>query len=221
MLQLNVVNTTLVNSNFYHIYNRGVEKRKIFLSTKDYLRFIEAIDYYRESPQLLKLSDFRRKPNKELFIQSDRKEIVRIYCYCLMPNHFHFLIQQLEDGGITEFIRKLCDSYSKYFNTKYERVGSLFQGSFKAKLIETDEGLLQLSKYIHNNPQSIIEWKDKIFPYSSLNCYLENKIEMFIDPTFILSFFSTTDKVMDYKSFLNRGFEPEVIESMADLMIDF
>lgn len=143
-------NPSLATGYYYHLYNRGVEKRDIFLGRRDYLRFLETLGYYRKTPLPMKLSDFRRGVIKLKEIDN-QTELVRILCYCLMPNHFHLLVQQMIDGGISQFLRKVSDSYTRYFNTKYERIGSLFQGSFKARLIETDEYLLHLSKYIHRN----------------------------------------------------------------------
>ena len=130
-----------VNDHYYHIYNRGVEKKPIFHTRWDYARFIKTIKYYQLEGPKVKLSRF-------LISQTIRpdpdKKIVEIICYCLMPNHFHFLIKQSKEGGITEFISKLSNSYTKYFNTKNDRVGPLLQGEFKAVLVETDEQLLHL-----------------------------------------------------------------------------
>ena len=125
-----------------------------------------------------------------------------------MPNHFHLLIQQLSDNGVTEFLRKLSDSYTKYFNTKYERVGSLFQGTFKAKLIETDEYLLQLSKYIHKNSFPLKMWEGKNYPYSSYNFYLSGAKHPFCDTGFISEFFSKEKPNFGYQAFVEET-EPE------------
>ncbi len=198
-----MANPPFASGEFYHIYNRGVEKRKIFLDKWDYLRFLETLDFYRKSPNPMKLSDFRRGVIK-LKKNEDQKEIVRIYCYSLMPNHFHLLVQQLEESGITQFMRKLSDSYTRFFNTKYERVGSLFQGSFKAKLIETDEYLLQLSKYIHRNAFPLKMWEGKVYPYSSYGYYLNGEKHLFCDTEFIGAFFSKTNPKLSYKSFVEE-----------------
>lgn len=97
------------------------------------------------------------KPRFSLFapttqILDSAKKIVAFNAYCLMPNHFHFLLKQERDGGISEFISKLINSYTKYFNTKYKRVGPLLQGQFKAVHIDSDEQLLHVNRYIHLNP---------------------------------------------------------------------
>ncbi|MDO8638894.1 MAG: transposase [Candidatus Daviesbacteria bacterium] len=213
-------NPPFVTDGYYHIYNRGVEKRDIFIDRRDYLRFLETLNYYRKSPLPVKLSDFRRGNLgiKKIEVQ---EEIVRIFCYSLMPNHFHLLIQQLADDGISKFMRKLSDSYTRYFNTKDERVGPLFQGTFKAKLIETDEYLLQLSKYIHRNSFPLPMWESKTYPYSSYKYYLSGEKHPFCDTKFILSYFSKNNPNLDYQSFVGeseiRGMErPELFDSLID-----
>lgn len=212
-----MVNPPFISGSFYHIYNRGVEKRKIFMDKWDHLRFLETLDFYRKSPVPMKLSDFRRGVIKLKKIEN-QTELVRIYCYCLMPNHFHLLIQQLSDSGISEFLRRVADSYTRYFNTKYERVGSLFQGVFKAKLVETDEYLLQVSKYIHRNSFPLDEWEGRVYPYSSYPYYLSGEQHLFCDIDFILSYFSKTNPNLTYQSFVE---EAEVDDpALFNLFID-
>lgn len=200
---------------YYHIYNRGVEKRTVFQNKWDYQRFLETINYYRLSPTPGKLSDFRRGV-KFLKDIKDQKMLVKIFCYCLMPNHFHLLVQQLEDNGITKFLHRLLDSYTRYFNIKYDRVGSLFQGTFQAKLIENDSYLLQLSKYIHRNPKDISNIQE--YSYSSYPFYLSGNLHPFCDTEFIESYFSKTNPRSTYQSFVE---ETEVDDpTLFDLMID-
>lgn len=199
-----MINPPLVTGSYYHVYNRGVEKRKIFMDKREYLRFLETLNYYRLSPQPMKLSDYRRGIIKHKKIES-QEEIVRILSFCLMPNHFHILIQQLKDGGISEFLRKVADSYTKYFNIKHERVGSLFQGPFKARIIESDEYLLQLTKYIHRNSFPLVEWEGKIYPYSSYNYYLSGEAHPFCNTEFINAYFSKTNPKLSYQSFVENS----------------
>ena len=198
-----MVNPPFFNSGYYHIYNRGVEKRNIFMIESDYFRFIETLDFYRKSPQPQKLSDFRKRvvSFKEI---KNQKNLIKILAYCLMPNHFHFLVQQLIDGGITNFVSNLANSYTRYFNTKYERIGALFQGAFKAKLVNNDEYLLHLSKYIHRNPDSLLRWENKIYPYSSYKYYLSPEESSFCDPSFILSYYATANPKLSYRSFVEE-----------------
>ena len=145
------------NGYFYHIYNRGSEKRLIFGSKRDYQRFLKTIQYYQFLGPKPKFSHFSQF---QTFKLDPTKKIVDIICYCLMPNHFHLLLKQLMDGGITEFVSKISNSYTKYYNTKYNRVGPLLQGEFKAVLVENDEQFIHLSRYIHLNPLVSLMVKD-------------------------------------------------------------
>src|SRR5690348_11332126 len=116
MCNTNYMNSPLITGSFYHVFNRGVEKRSVFQSSKDYFRFMLTLDLYRFLPTSRKLSTHLRF-NKELpKLKSDQKILVKILCFCLMPNHFHLLIQQMEENGISEFLRRLSDSYTRYFN---------------------------------------------------------------------------------------------------------
>lgn len=136
-----------IKGQVYHIYNRGTEKRRIFEGVRDFQRFFKTLLYYQlEGP----------KPRFSHFIPGNinlsKVKIVEIIAYCLMPNHFHLLLKANNDQAITELISKLSNSYTKYFNTKYRRVGPLLQGEFKSVLVESDEQLIHLSRYIHLNP---------------------------------------------------------------------
>lgn len=200
-------NPPFITGCYYHLYNRGVEKRKVFLDKFDHLRFLETINFYRYTPVPMKLSDFRRGVIKWKKIEQ-QEELVRIYCYCLMPNHVHLLVQQLRDNGITDFIRKTFNSFTKFFNTKYERVGPLFQGPFKAKLIEDEEYLLQLTKYIHKNPQGLEfphgVWEANSYPYSSYRNYVSGEPHPFCNTNLILSYFSKTNPNLSYQAFVEE-----------------
>lgn len=176
------------NGYIYHIYNRGCEKRRIFESRSDYLRFLKLLSYYQfEGP----------KPKLSYFLNLDtqahkpvlNKKIVEILVFCLMPNHFHLTLRQLEDGGITEFMSKISNGFTKYFNIKQDRVGPLFQGEFKSVLIQTDEQLLHLSRYIHLNPvASFIVQDPKDYEWSSYKEYIQNS-EGMCSKEEILAFF--------------------------------
>lgn len=141
-------NTPLVKGQVYHVFNRGVEKRNVFTDRREHVRFLETVQYYQQISPRIKFSQADKDERENL---SDKK-IIEVIAYCLMPNHFHLLLRQLTDNGISTFIRRLIDSYTRYFNTKNERVGSLFQGPFKAVRIESDEQLLHVTRYIHLNP---------------------------------------------------------------------
>ncbi len=209
--------TPLVNGQFYHIYNRGSEKRDIFSQNKDYKRFQQTLYYYQFLGPKPSFSKFAKNDLK-IFQPSLDKKLVEIVCYCLMPNHFHLLIRQLKDNGISNFISQLGNSYTKYFNTKYSRVGPLLQGTFKAVLIESDEQLIHLSRYIHLNPVVSGLIKNlNIYPWSSYQEYLNGKNICSIDE--ILNFFSSTQ---NYEQFtldqVDYGSSLEILKHQA---IDF
>lgn len=179
----------LVNGEFYHLYTRGVEKQNTFLDRRDYSHFIEALFYYHIQNPKPKFSTHRQS---KVFPIDSSKKIVDIICYCLMPNHFHLLVKQLQDGGISELMRKLLLSSTKYRNTKYNRQGSLFQVPFKAVHIETDEQLIHVSRYIHLNPLVSLLVKDlRSYPWSSYLDYIGVRDNPAVKKDEILSFFKS------------------------------
>ena len=137
-----------VNNEYYHIFNRGVAKMAIYDNAFDYRHFLNTMLYYQIDGPKPRFSFFRDKP----ITLNKNKKIVDIICYCLVSNHFHFLLLHKRENGITEFISKVSNSYTKYFNTKNKRVGPLFQGEFKSVHIDSNEQLIHLSGYIHLNP---------------------------------------------------------------------
>jgi len=177
---------TISTGEFYHVYNRGTEKRIIFLDNQDYDRFLLllyicngeiAVNLRRQGRTFAKLA----KVDKG-------KPLVGICVYCLMPNHFHFVLYELNEGGVALFMQKLITAYTMYFNKKYSRSGVLFQGKYKAVHINSDSYFQYLIAYIHLNPVKLIEpkWKDLgvknyhrvekfmyEYPYSSYQDYLE------------------------------------------------
>ncbi|MEK7564435.1 MAG: transposase [Patescibacteria group bacterium] len=174
-----------VPGEFYHIYNRGIDKRVIFKSTHDYNRFIMLL-YVANSDESIRLDNLiniLHKSYEEIFSYKRSNALVSIGAWCLMPNHFHILLKEEVEGGITKFMRKLGVGYSMYFNIKYQRTGSLFGGLFKSKHIPEDIYLKHLFGYIALNPldlqfsgwQELIDkqnpntWQDflKKYKYSS------------------------------------------------------
>ena len=152
--------------------------------------------YYQVEGPKPRFSYFKEKP----IVLDTNKRIVDIICYCLMPNHFHFLLRQNKEGGITEFISKISNSYTKYFNTKNERVGPLLQGEFQSVHIESNEQLLHLSRYIHLNPLIGYVTKDlRTYKWSSYAQYLGLTNSNVCSKDIILEQFKSTD---DYESFV-------------------
>jgi len=151
-----------VEDQVYHIYNRGVEKRKIFTDKSDHLRFIHDLFEFNDKDVVLNVQ--RRFNSKTMEVQprslqserKPRKILVEILIFTLMPNHFHLLLKQKRENGIVKFMHKLGTGYTMYFNQKYERVGGLFQGRFKATLLSEEAHFIHLPFYIHSNPLSLI-----------------------------------------------------------------
>lgn len=167
--------TIFANQQIYHVFNRGVEKRTTFLDKRDYRRFIETMNYYRvkNPPVRFSYKDRPNLTNANKDVNKNGSPLAEIISFCLMPNHFHILIKQIVEKGITNLLSKLTNSYTKYFNIRTHRVGPLFQGTFKAVRIEDDEQLLHVSRYIHLNPFLGYLAKDlKTYPYSSYREFL-------------------------------------------------
>ncbi len=169
-----------VTGEYYHIYNRGIDKRVIFKSRRDYERFMMLL-YLANSDNSFRLDVILNKKHKtfgEVLVFDRGKLLISIGAWCLMTNHFHLLIRQEVNGGITKFMRKLGTGYSMFFNIKYQRVGALFGGLFKAKLIGVDDNYMrQLLGYIHINPLEIEfpDWKDKLNrPSTDMKKFLES-----------------------------------------------
>lgn len=156
-----------VTGEYYHIYNRGIDKRLIFKLKGDYERFMILL-YLANSQESFRLDDLLSKQHKtfdEILVLDKGKSLVSIGAWCLMNNHFHLLVRQEVDGGITKFMRKLGVGYSMFFNIKYQRTGALFGGLFKSKLIGVDDDYMRhLFGYIHINPLEIKfpEWEEQV-----------------------------------------------------------
>jgi len=219
------------NNRLYHIYNRGTEKRQIFLDNSDYTRFIH---------YLYEFNDSRVIPNfsRDIYVgggtsnMKARDLLVEIIAFCLMPNHFHLILRQLKDGGITKFMRKLGTGYTMYFNKKNERNGVLFQGKFKAISIESDEYLTHLSRYIHINPVELIEvgWKkDGIKDWNKVNEFLQNyRWSSYLDYIGIKNFPSVTNREIinsyfqneqSYKNFINQWLNKD-LEFIGEIILE-
>lgn len=198
--------TPIVQGEIYHVFNRSVGRQFIFLSTRDYQRALQVFRFYLYNKPSLRFSFYNRLPSdqKSNFFNEMIKSafpIVDIICFCLMPNHFHFLLKNLTENGIKQFISNFQNSYAKYFNIKTDRTGTLFQQNFKAVRIESDEQLIHVSRYIHLNPVTsyIIEPEDiENYLWSSYLNYLKDESTyIFKDP--VLGQFKSIE---DYKKFV-------------------
>ncbi|MEK7499480.1 MAG: transposase, partial [Patescibacteria group bacterium] len=172
----------------YHIFNRGVEKRSIFLDNSDRLRFIELLTYSLAKENIQSYSTAKRLRRK-IEPTEEGDGLVDLLCYCLMKNHFHLLIRENVEGGITAYMKRLLIGYSKYFNTKQQRSGSLFIHPFKAVVIDGDDQLLHVSRYIHLNPY-VAHITDTVSNYrwSSYGEYTEKNSPKICHQELLLSF---------------------------------
>ncbi|KKQ34306.1 MAG: Transposase [Candidatus Nomurabacteria bacterium GW2011_GWB1_37_5] len=176
---------------YYHVYNRGIERRTIYLSHLDHSRFMLLL-YLCNTTENIQLNQIlnRIKRNKEkdgnkidqndileLYNIPKKDELVSICSYCLMPNHFHIILKEIKEGGISSFMQKLLTSYSMYFNIKNTRSGSLFMKPFRSKHINDDNYFRYLLGYIHLNPVKLIDpkWRnDRLTDVNKIHDYLSN-----------------------------------------------
>jgi len=185
--------------NISHIYNRGNNKEKIFLDEQDYRAFLFrlglCLGFTEEEINKEKMITM---PYSRIRISDMNKKDFKLHVFCLMPNHFHLLIEQIGDTSISTLLSKLCTSYAKYLNKKYKRVGHVFQDKFKAVLIENDPQLMWTSSYIHMNPV-----KDNLvrnpgdYTWSSFNDYTEKRNLQIINKELLLETFGNQKNLME------------------------
>lgn len=222
-----------LENGYYHIYNRGVEKRNIFQDEQDYGVFLSYLKEYltpkNEEELRFQLSDPNLTSKEKdrllkLLIMNNFYGEIDLLSYCLMPNHFHLEIHQNSLQSIDNFMNSLGTRYTMYFNKKYKRVGSLYQGVYKAVLIESDEQLLQLSRYLHKqalifkNPrlqgEALRSWKEK--QPSSFSDYLKLRNSSWVKTNEILNFFDNKSKGYknSYESFVVGNEDFEIISKL-------
>ncbi|KKQ66777.1 MAG: hypothetical protein US86_C0003G0020 [Candidatus Daviesbacteria bacterium GW2011_GWA2_38_24] len=205
----------LITGEIYHVYNRGHNKRTIFLTPRDYKRFKQTIYYYQFKGPKIRFSRF----NKDIlnnFLPIKNEKLVEILGFCLMPNHFHLQLKQLQDDGISIFMSQIQNSYTKYFNTKYQSIGPLLQGCFKSRIIEDENQLTHLNRYIHLNPIVSGQSKDlESYPWSS---YIEysTRAELICSTELISSFFpSIKDFTKFHTSQIDYAMTLEILKHSA------
>ncbi|MDO8658446.1 MAG: transposase [Candidatus Levybacteria bacterium] len=214
-----------LENSYYHIYNRGIDKRPIFLDEQDYSVFLSYLKEYLLPKNEKELYDRLSNPNissKEkdkilkLLLMKNFYEEITLLSYCLMINHFHFMIKQQSRNSIDKFIKSLCGRYAMYFNKKYKRVGPMYQGVYKAVLIKNEGYYLYLSKYIHK--QSLASQGDNLQDQpSSYADYLGARNTEWVKPDEILSYFSKTNANLSYRSFVE---EYDDFSSIQHLIIE-
>jgi len=214
---------------YYHIFNRGNNKQLIFLDARDWSRFLFLI-IYLQSPIVFpkisrQVSSFVQ--NRAFDVENNvleeivKERYVELVNFALMPNHFHLIAHEFKDGGIANYMQRVLCAYTKYFNTKYDRSGHLFQGPYKAVHIEDNEQLLYLSSYVHKNPRELSEWKNRehLYPWSSYQDYVaENRWDKLLLQNIILDQFSNKK---EYGQYVKSSPAKELGESLnEDLFID-
>lgn len=217
----------------YHIYNRGVEKREIFTSQDEYNYFVHGLFAYNSNTPCE--NTFRSFMSSHEESQTDHERLVEVVAFALMPNHFHLLLFQNTDNGVTDFMHKLGTGYTNWFNDKHDRSGVLFQGTFKRVAITGNEQLLWIPHYIHLNPlpllirQQISQTEEHITPFAVLSKYKWSSLADFcgqprfksvVNPELVLNEFGGSYPYQrDLENYLDAKHLPD-IPLDKDLAID-
>lgn len=219
--------TPLINNEIYHVYNRSISFTPAFVSKKDYQRTLEILNYYQFAKTPFSFSKFKKISTKKRakFLEKLNKEnnrLAKILCFCLMPNHFHLLLKQTKENGISKLVANLQNSYTRYLNLKNKRLGPLFQGVFKVIRIETEEQFVHVSRYIHLNPYSslVIKTLGEIeeYAWSSFREYLHPSKNQICFSKEILNFFKNPK---EYKKFvLDQANYQKEIEKIKHLVLE-
>lgn len=206
---------SIVDNEYYHIYNRGVDKRDVFSDEKDYFRFLLSMNLlndkeggimikwrdYKKSVKNAKLNDFLKLSFRK------RENLVDIISYCLMSNHYHFILKQNVERGIERFLHKLGTSFTKYFNEKHKRNGSLFQGSFKSSHINSTAKLLRLAVYVSGNSEIHKVSSAKKYPWCSFLLHSGNKKSDIINDHVLSEHFRSRQDFEEYANENIRDFQ--------------
>lgn len=190
----------------YHVFNKTIGKEVVFSFQNNLKRILETVNYYRYFQQV-KFSKFQTfSPDQQdgyLKTITKKLPLVEIYVFSFMPNHFHFLLKQLQDQGTSKFLSDTQNSFAKYYNLKNDRDGGLFLNNFKAKRIRNNEEFIHVSRYIHLNhtTSGIIKFEQlSTYEWTSLPCYLNKNDSLFINTKPILSYYITPQKYLKFLS---------------------
>jgi putative transposase len=223
-----------VSGGYYHLYNRGVNKLEIFLDQQDYnthLRYIATLllpkdeEYLRIQLANPQISGDEREQIKQLLRLRNFNDEITLIAYCLMPNHFHFLVRQHSKRSIEDFMRSLLTRYVMYFNKRYKRVGPLFQSKYKAVLVKSDNQLRYLTKYIHRNPLKRKLYKKadvyqalRLQP-SSYSAYIDKNHKSWIHPELIINQ-ENEKSVAHYRAFIEESNMSDDLGFIKGLTLD-
>ena len=218
-----------------HVLNRGVEKRTIFTNNRDYFRFIHNLFEFNDSDPIV--NTFRRFDQVHNIEDSkdhkERKRLVEIHVFCLMPNHYHLLLSERVKNGIPRFMHKLNMGYTKYFNLKYERTGTLFEGGYKSVPIIDEAHFIHLPYYIHLNPLDLVapEWRRRTMknPQRALDQLAQYRWSSYIDYIGEKNFPSVTSrgflsKVLggpqQFKKHIHEWIREMPLEQISDVILE-
>ncbi len=183
------------NGEFYHVHNRGIDKRVVFADADDFERFLQSMQEFNVIEPIGSLYEYSFLKDKVYNRRRKKGKLVNFVAYCLNPNHYHFILEQAAEKGIEKFMQRLGTGYSNYFNVKYKRNGSLFQGTFKAKHIDSNEYLLHLSAYVNLNNR--IHRLGSLASKSSWNEYVNEQNE-FCNKKIVLDQFKNINEYRDF-----------------------
>lgn len=206
---MTVRNIPIAPGEYYHICNRGVNKQIIFHNTGDYFRFLFLILYFQSPISFQQISrlveKFVRSPALDVLDEVVKKRTVELVTFCIMPNHFHLILKESEEDGIVNYMQRVLTAYSKYYNTKYEKSGHVFQGPYRAVHITSDRQFLHTAAYIHRNPREMKGWfnREDKYQWSSYSDYIEeNRWGRLLLPDIILEQFKDRK---EYKKFVETS----------------
>ena len=193
----------------YHVYNRGAHKRVIFHDRADYARFLFLILHFQSTFVFEQISRYVRRFVRHRVFDIDEEDVsqivsdryVELISFCLMPNHFHLVLREVQESGIARYMQRVLNGYTKYYNTRYKVSGHLFQGPYKAVHISDNDQLLYLSSYIHRNPRELPRWKDieRMYEWSSYQYYSdENRWGVLLSTEIVLEQFKTKGEYEEF-----------------------
>jgi len=204
--------------NYYHIYNRGNGKMDIFKDEQDFRNFLKRLGLILSIELPIPTAAIGTRERRKSRVTPLSKGSFSIVCYCLMPNHFHFLVRQNTNISISLLVGKLCSSYGKYFNKKYGHVGTLYQDRIKSVKIDSNRQLLWVSAYIHQNPKvANIVPNLSYYPWSSYGEYLNIVENTLCDKEVIVNQFNSME---NYIKFVDESFEMIKKNKDRELFID-
>ncbi|GMR18879.1 MAG: hypothetical protein BMS9Abin34_001 [Patescibacteria group bacterium] len=217
---------------YYHVYNRGVEKRDIFATKRDYQRFLSTLVFYLHDQEIpytvfqgstpeVRAAYFQLNP------RGSETQRVRVLAYCLMPNHFHLLLKPVRADGVTKYVSDISNSHTKYFNLKNKRVGRLFQNTFKSKEVSSEPSLMQLTRYIHLNP--VLSTKTNLptaapapqsYPYSSYAAWVGLRPANIVNNEELKTWLRWAGGSDKYKEFVEAKLAKSSALAIKELLLD-